>query len=51
MRGWAETIGRTGGDPLMLAGQMTAWLVEHSEVNGEFLLPEQWRILSQGDSL
>jgi NAD(P)-dependent dehydrogenase (short-subunit alcohol dehydrogenase family) len=51
MRGWAETIGRTGGDPLMLAGQMTAWLVEHSEVNGEFLLPEQWQILRQGDSL
>ncbi len=51
MRSWAETVGKTGGDPVILAGHMTAWLVGHPEVNGEFLLPEQWYVLGEGDRL
>jgi NAD(P)-dependent dehydrogenase (short-subunit alcohol dehydrogenase family) len=45
MRNWAETVARTGGDPILLAGDMTVWLVGQPEVNGEFLLPEQWYLL------
>ena len=40
---WSATVARTGGDPVTLGAEMVMWLVRHPEVNGEFLLPEEWR--------
>ena len=40
-------VDRTGGDPETLAAEMVTWLVEHPELNGTFLLPEEWYILRQ----
>ena len=48
MSGWAKMVEVTGGDPVALGAQMVSWLVVHPEVNGEFLLPEEWYILRQG---
>jgi NAD(P)-dependent dehydrogenase (short-subunit alcohol dehydrogenase family) len=47
LRGWAKEVDRTGGDPETLAAEMVRWLVEHPELNGTFLLPEEWYILRQ----
>jgi NAD(P)-dependent dehydrogenase (short-subunit alcohol dehydrogenase family) len=40
---WAAMVDTTGGDPVSLGAEMVGWLVEHPEVNGEFLLPEEYR--------
>ena len=45
LRGWAERVERTGGDPPELAASMVLWLIDHPEVSGRFLLPEDWRCL------
>ena len=47
LRGWAKNVERTGGDPETLAAQMVTWLIDHPELNGTFLLPEEWYILRQ----
>jgi NAD(P)-dependent dehydrogenase (short-subunit alcohol dehydrogenase family) len=47
LRRWAKMVDRTGGDPETLAAEMVTWLVEHPELNGTFLLPEEWYILRQ----
>ena len=47
LRGWAKMVDRTGGDPETLAAEMVTWLVEDPELNGTFLLPEEWYILRQ----
>jgi NAD(P)-dependent dehydrogenase (short-subunit alcohol dehydrogenase family) len=40
---WAATVDRDGGDAVTLGAEMVMWLVDHPEVNGQFLLPETWR--------
>ncbi len=47
---WSEMVATTGGDPVSLSARMVMWLVGHPEVNGEFLLPEEWeRSVDGGD--
>jgi NAD(P)-dependent dehydrogenase (short-subunit alcohol dehydrogenase family) len=43
MARWAVEVARSGGDPVTLGAEMVTWLVDHPEVNGEFLLPDEWR--------
>jgi NAD(P)-dependent dehydrogenase (short-subunit alcohol dehydrogenase family) len=43
MARWSVEVARTGGDPVTLGAEMVLWLVAHPEVNGKFLLPDEWQ--------